>query len=232
MRVQLRPLDAVGDACPAGTTQLWHARLQWLCRDVPLDLRVLAAEPVPLPAAEPSEPAPGAIARCVRACAGRHALLLLANPATALGTARIALAEGVRLMAIATPEDEACWDAMLALGQPCYGVRGSVAVDVMRPDPLGILTALAFGSFQSGEGLEAAISESPNHVSWTCDEAVSAEVIGRSGFPLASQTGRSGRYDDRGNEGVVRVVLRAGERACWTQPRFIAPRKEACAAPA
>jgi hypothetical protein len=232
MRLHLRPLDATGDACPAGPAVLWHARLQWACRDAPLDLRVLAAEPLPLPAPEASEPVPGAIARCVRACAGRNAVLLLGNPAAALGVTRIALAEGVRLMAIETSEDEACWDALLALGQPCYGVRGTLAVEVLRADPLGILTALAFGSFQASDGLDATISEGPHHVGWTCGGPVDAEVLGRNGFPLASQSGCSGRYDDRGNEGVVRVVLRAGDRACWTQPRFVAPRKDACGSPA
>lgn len=229
MRLDLRPLDAIGDTCLAGTAALWHARLQWSCRDAPLDLRVLAAGPLTLPEPEPSEPVPGALARCVRACAGRNAVLLLANPAAALGPSRIALAEGIRLMAIATPEDEACWDALLALGQPCYGVRGSLAVEVLRPDPLGVLSALAFGSFLACEGLDASISESPHHVAWACGKPVEAEVLGRAGFPLARLSGPSGRYDDRGNEGLVRVVLRAGDRACWTQPRFVAPRKDACA---
>ncbi len=233
MRLHLRPLDAAGATCqvvggPPGLS-LQHARLAWNCAGTPLDLRVLSAEPVALPEPEPSEPVPGALARCVRACAGRNALLLLANPAVALGPSRIALAEGVRLMAIATPEDEACWDALLALGQPCYGVRASLAVEVLRPDPLGVLSALAFGSFLACEGLDASISESPRHVAWTCGEPADAEVLGRAGFPLARSTGPSGRYDDRGSEGLVRVVLRAGDRACWTQPRFLAPRKDACA---
>ena len=227
MRLHLRPLDATGDTCPAGPAVLWHARVRWACRDAPLDLRVLAAEPLTLPAPEASEPVPGAIARCVRACAGQNAVLLLGNPAAALGVTRIALAEGVRLMAIETSEDEACWDALLALGQPCYGVRGSLAMELLRPDPAGILSALAFGAFQASDGLDATISESPHHVAWSCSEPVAAEVIGRNGFPLASLRGPTGRYDDRGSEGVVRVALRAGERACWTQPRFVAPRKDA-----
>lgn len=233
MRLHLRPLAADGSSCPVAGgppgLALWHARLAWNCAGTPLDLRLLASEPLALPQPEPSEPVPGAIARCVRACAGSGALLLLANPAAALGPERIALAEGIRLMSIATPEDEACWDALLALGQPCYGVRDSLSIELLRPDPLGVLSALAFGSFQACDGLAATISESPRHVAWTCDEAVAAEIIGRSGFTLASQTGTSGRYDDRGNEGVVRAVLRAGGRACWTQPRFVAPRKDACA---
>lgn len=232
MRVQLRPLEATGDACPvdggpAGLA-LWHARLAWTCAGVPLDLRVLAAEPFPLPAPEPSEPVPGALARCVRAAAGQGALLLLANPARALGAERIALAEGVRLFGIASEEDEACWDALLALGQPCYGVRGTLELDVLRPRPANIVSALSFGVFLCQEGLAPLLDESPRHVAWTCSETVQAEVIGRGGFSLATATGMSGRYDDRGNEGVVRVVLRAGARACWSQPRFVAPRKDAC----
>ena len=195
-----------------------------------MDLRVLAPEPLALPAPEPSEAVPGAIARCLRACSGSGGLLLLANPATALGASRIALAEGIRLMAIAAEADEACWDALLALGQPCYGVRGTICVDVLRPRPANILSALSFGVFFASDGLMPdSLDESPRHVAWSCGEPVSAEVLGRNGFTLASHQGATGRYDDRGNEGVVRVVLRAGDRACWTQPRFVAPRKDACA---
>lgn len=235
MRVSLRPLDAVGDACPVSGgppgLALWHARLAWSCAGTPLDLRVLGAEAIPLPAAEPSEPVPGALARCVRAIAGQGALLLLANPAQALGPGRIALAEGVRLMAIADEADEACWDALLALGQPCYGVRGAVELDVLRPRPANIVSALSFGVFLCQEGLAPALDEGPRHVAWSCAEPVRAEVLGRGGFALAQADGPAGRYDDRGSEGVVRVVLRTADgRGCWSQPRFVAPRKDACGA--
>ncbi len=234
MRLQLRPLDATEGTCPVtggpDGLALWHTRLDWICRGSPLDLRVFAPEPIVLPEPEASEPIPGAIARCVRACSGTGGLLLLANPTQALGPERIALAEGIRLMAITNEADEACWDALLAVGQPCYGVRGSLAVEVMRPRPANLLSALSFGVFLASEGLmPGSLDESPRHVAWTCDEPVEAEVIGRNGYTLASSSGREGRYDDRGNEGVVRVVLRAGTRACWTQPRFVAPRKDACA---
>lgn len=234
MRLRLRPLDATGDSCPVdggpSGLVLWHARLAWTCRGTPLDLRVFAPEPLRLPEPEASEAVPSAIARCVRACAGHGALLLLANPAAALGPEHIALAEGVRLMAIADEADEACWDAMLALGQPCYGVRGTLAVEVLRPRPANLLSALSFGVFYAADGLEpTSLDESPRHVAWSCSETVGAEVIGRQGFTLARIDGHSGRYDDRGNEGVIRVVLRTGGRTCWTQPRFIAPHRDACA---
>ncbi len=233
MRLQLDPLAAIGDACPIHggpkDLTLWHARLAWTCQGTSLDLRVLAPEPLALPLPEASEAVPGAIARCVRACAGSGALLLLANPSAALGVERIALAEGIRLMAITSEADEACWDALLALGQPCYGVRGTITVEVIRPRPANLLSALSFGVFYASDGLDpVALDESPRHVAWTCAEPVNAEVLGRRGFTLASTNGTSGRYDDLGNEGVIRVVLRAGSRTCWTQPRFIAPRKDAC----
>jgi hypothetical protein len=233
MRLELSPLAAQGDVCqvsggPDGL-HLWHARLQWTCQGTLLDLRVLAPEPISLPTAEETEAVPGAIARCVRACAGNGALLLLANPAEALGTERIALAEGVRLFAIASEADAACWDALLALGQPCYGIRDRLAVEVLRPRPANLLSALSFGVFYAHDGLEPlSLEESPKHVAWTCAGPVQAEVLGKRGFTLAESVGPAGRYDDRGNEGVVRVVLRAGGQSCWTQPRFVAPRKDAC----
>ncbi|HAT11040.1 MAG TPA: hypothetical protein DCS97_10705 [Planctomycetes bacterium] len=233
MRLELSPLAALGEVCPiTGGPEglhLWHARLVWTCQGTRLDLRVLAPEPLALPAAEPTEPVPGAIARCVRACAGQGALLLLANPAEALGVERIALAEGVRLFAIASEADTACWDALLALGQPCYGVRDRLAVEVLRPRPANLLSALSFGVFYAHDGLEPlSLEESPKHLAWTCAETVHAEVLGKRGFTLAEADGPVGRYDDRGNEGVVRAVLHAGGRSCWTQPRFVAPRKDAC----
>jgi hypothetical protein len=236
MRFALRPLHVDGDACEAvgigsadsRTIRLWHARLDWNCRDAPLALRVLAPEPVALPAPEISEPVPGAIARCLRDLSGSGALLLLANPAAALGPSRIAMAEGIRLMAIADEADEACWDALLALGQPCYGVRGEVQVEVLRPRPANLLSALSFGAFTCHEGLAAEIDEGPRHVAWTCAATVEAEIIGRGGFAVDRRSGASGRYDDRGGEGSVRAVLRSAAGACWTQPRLVAARRESC----
>src|SRR5947207_13143474 len=104
MRVRCRLLEVLGDSVPIDGVEgaLWQARMHWQCSDARLDVRVLAAEPLELPAAEPSEPVAGAIARLVAATRGSHALLLLANPAEALGASRIALAEGVRLVAVAT----------------------------------------------------------------------------------------------------------------------------------
>jgi hypothetical protein len=228
MRLTLDPLAAAGDAVPvAGGSEavaLWQARLAWNCRGTPLDLRILAPEALPLPAAEPSEPVAGAIARCVQVFAGSGALLLLANPAVALGPARIAFAQGVRLFAIATAADEATWDAALALGQPVYGVRGTVVAEVLRPRPANLLSALAFGAFHCAEGLDCRIEDSPRGVVWTCDRAVAASVLGKGGFEVAHHDGPAGSYQDRGNECVVRVVLRTDDGgACWTQPRFIGP---------
>lgn len=233
MRLSLRPLDADGDSVavsggPPGLA-LWHARLRWVCRGAPLDLRVLAPEPLVLPEPEPSEAVAGALARCLRACAGGGGLLLLANPAEALGAGRIALAEGVRLMAVAGPADEACWDALLALGQPCYGVRGTVVAEVLRPRGANLLSALSFGAFWCEDGLAAElIDEGPRHVAWRCPGAERAQVLGKGGFPLAELPGPEGRYDDTGSEGVVRVALGAPAGVCLTQPRMVAPRREAC----
>lgn len=234
MRLRLRPLDATADAVPVlGSPRplaLWHHRLDWTCAGTRLDLRILAAEAFPLPEPEPSEPVPGAIARVVRSLAGQGALALLANPAEALGPARIAFAEGVRLMSIAAEADEACWDAILGLGQPCYGVRGEVVVEVVNPRPAGVLSALSFGVFYCHEGLEpTSLDEDRQGVAWQAAEPVEATVFARGGFAVARQSGSEGRYADRGNEGSVRVVLRAGTRSCWSQPRFVAPRKDACA---
>lgn len=232
MRLRCRPLDAEGEALSvSGAPQplaLWHRRLAWRCREVPLDLRVLAAEPIALPEPEPSEPVPGAIARVVAAISGQGALILLANPAAALGPQRMAFADGIRLIGIASEADLACWDALLALGQPSYGVRNEVVCEVINPRPAGLLSTLAYGVFYCHDGLEPLIlDETPQGVAWTMDRNVEAAVIGRGGFELASLSGPNGRYADTGQEGTVRVALRSPQGSCWTQPRFIAPRRTA-----
>ena len=53
------------------------------------------------------------------------------------------LAAGCRLLDLAAPGAAACWDALLAAGQPCYGVAGELVCQVARPGPAAVLAALA-----------------------------------------------------------------------------------------
>lgn len=204
---------------------LWRARRRWTCRDAPLACCILAAEPFALPDEVADLPAASALAQALQACAAHGALLILANPAEAFGAQRIGWASGVRALAIGNAEEEACWDALLSLGQPCYGVAGRLVVTVLRPRPANVLSALSFGAFWSCAGLEPlAIEESPRHIAWRCPEAVEAEIVARQGFVVARQRGCEGRYEDTGREGYVRAVLRGPSGTCWTQPRFVMPR--------
>lgn len=231
MRLRLCPLDA-GDvgliaAGDGHDCRLWSQRLRWTCRGVNLDLIVLGPEPVELPSPERTEPPEGAVARVVKACAGWGALVLLANPAEAFGPGRIAFADGIRLIGIATPEDEACWDALLALGQPVYGVRGTVVIDAMSAHPASVISSLAYGNCLACEGLEpVAFHEDRTSVSWDAgrDDAV-ATIIIKGGFEAQRIAAPTGSYTDQGHERTVRIVLRSGDAACWTQPRMIAPRR-------
>jgi hypothetical protein len=214
-----------GPAGPLGA--LWAERLRWTCRGTVLDLRILAAEPLVLPPAEPSEPVESAVARILQAIAGHGALVLLLNPAEAFGPDRITFTEGVRLFAIARPDDLACWDATLSRGQPTYGIRGTLACDVLTPRPAGVLSALAYGLFVCEEGLQlTAFAEDRAGVSWTCaDPAAEATVIVRGGYEAARLPGPTGAWKDLGNEAYVRLVIRTPTGACFTQPRFIGPRR-------
>jgi hypothetical protein len=209
--------------------ELWTRRIDWICRDRRLDLQVLAAEPLPLPEPESSEPVEGAVARIVGALAGSGALALLRDPAAAFGVERIAFAEGLRLFSIASPEDEACWDAALTLGLPIYGLRGAIACEVLRPHPASVLSALAYGQFICEEGLTlGALHEDRSGVAWRTEAAdAEATVVIRGGFEVGRIQGTSGSWRDQGNEGYVRVVVRSSQGACWTQPRFIAPKHAA-----
>jgi hypothetical protein len=241
MRVTCDPLaadgSAAGDQLPLAAAvpiaPLWTQRLRWQCRERLLDLQVIFAEPLALPSSEPSEPVEGALARVCRAVAGTGALVLLRNPAQAFGTGRIAFADGARLLGIASEADEACWDAVLSLGRPIYGVRGTLACEVMSAHPASVLSALAYGMFVCEEGMTLrSLVEDRSQVSWDAGRAdATAAVIIRDGFEAAQVSGASGQWRDQGPEGYVRVVIRAGQGTCWTQPRFLAGRPPASAPP-
>ena len=208
---------------------LWSAAARWRCRGVELALRVVAAEPLGLPEAEATEPVVGAIARLLQAVSGQGALVILENPATALGPERILFAEGVRLFGIATEADMACWDGMIGTGQPVYGVRGTTTLELDRIHPATAISALAYGLFTSDEGLTLdGLHEDRAGVAYVAPRATSAEVVIRGGFTAGTLTGAAGAtvaWKDRGNEVVVRLAISddAGNR-CFTQPRFVVPR--------
>jgi hypothetical protein len=232
VRLTCEPLtaDLVDDRLPVQgangvACELWSRRLEWPCRDRLLRVQIIAAEPIALPAAEPSEPVAGAIARLNQALRGSGGLPVLVNPAEAFGAERIALAEGMRLFAIASAEDEACWDAMLTLGQPVYGLRATVACDCRTTHPGAVISALAYGNFTCEEGLSLArLDETPQGVAYATAGDSEAAVIIRGGFEAARLAGHAGSWRDRGNEAYVRLVVRDGQGTCWTQPRFVAAR--------
>jgi len=204
---------------------LWSRRLQWTCRGRHLDCQVVFAEPMALPHPEPSEPVEGALARIGKILQGTGALLLLRNPAEAFGLERMPFADGVRLIGIGSEADEACWDAALTLARPVYGVRGLISCEVLRPHPASVLSALAYGVFVCEEGLTLSeLQEDRRGVRWVSGRADAvAGVVIRDGYEAASLPGPAGQWRDLGSEGYVRVVVRAGNDACWTQPRFVAP---------
>jgi len=229
MRVTLRPLAAAVDGrieLHGTDSALWSSSIAWNCSDATLTVRVIAVEPVALPTPEPSEPVPSALARLVTALRGQRALLLLANPAMALGAERIALAEGVRLFAIADERDLLCWDRALTIGMPVYGVRGTLVCDLLRPTPDNVLSALGFGAFSCEEGLAPVeLVEDQKGVRWRLAETGEAAVIVRGGFEAQRLRGVSGEWSDGGGEGYVRIEFSTTHGRCWTQPRFIAPRR-------
>lgn len=218
--------DATGAVCG----NLWSHSATWNCRDAPLTFRLISPEMLIVPEMEPTEPVVGALARLLQAVKGSGALVLLGNPAVALGAERILYAEGVRLFAISQPADEACWDALLAHGQPVYGVRGIVSIEVMTPHPAGVVSALAYGLFTCDEGLSlTGLHEDRAGVAYACACATTATVLIRHGFEAAELRGEAHaqvRWLDRGNEAVVRLVITdATGNRCSTQPRFVVPQR-------
>ncbi len=220
--------DAAGDICGS----LWCHAATWACRDAPLEFRLIGPEPLVVPEPESSEPVVGALARLLQAIKGSGALLLLGNPAAALGAERILYADGVRLFSIVRPEDESCWDALLAYGQPVYGVRGIVSLEASTAHPAGVMSALAYGLFTCDEGLSlTGLHEDRAGVAYACDHATTATVLIRHGFEAAELHGAADqqvRWLDRGNEAVVRLVITDAEgHRCSTQPRFVVPQRGA-----
>lgn len=206
-----------------GRTALWASRQDRQCSDHLLRLLILAPEPIALPEPEPSEPAVGAVARLDRAVRPHGGIIALLNPAASFGVERIAFAEGIRLFAIADPADEACWDAMLSLAKPVYGLRGTIACDCLSLHPGALISALAYGNFVCEEGLRLdAFNEHRAGVDWSAAVDTEATVIVRGGFEAARVAGRTVVWRDRGSEGYVRLVIRGGGGAVWTQPRFVA----------
>ncbi len=202
---------------------LWASRQDWRCSDHLLRLLILGPEPIALPMSEPSEPAAGAVARLDRAVRGQGGIIALLNPAEAFGPERIAFAEGIRLFAITDPADEACWDAMLSLARPVYGLRGTISCDCLSLHPGALISALAYGNFVCEEGLTLeAFDEHRAGVDWRAGVDTEASVIVRGGFEASRVSGRSVAWRDRGSEGYVRMVIRGGGGALWTQPRFVA----------
>ncbi len=230
MRLELDPLGCDGNRVPVNVDgvaafSLWSTRLDWICAGEPLRVQILAAEALPLPESEPSEPAPGAIARIAASLAGTRAVAILHHPGRTFSPERIAFAEGARIFALGDEADERCWDAMLTRGVPVWGLRGKAVCTVDRADERSVIGALIYGNFHAEDGLSLdRIEETRTGVSWTCarDDA-QAEVIARGGFPISRQAGASGRWTDRGDEGYVRISTRAGDSVAFTQPRFIAP---------
>ena len=218
----------VRDAGGVEVCTVWGHAARWQCRDAPLEFRIIGPEPLSLPTAEPSEPTVGALARLQQAIKGSGAIIVLVNPATAFGRERILYADGARLFAIATLADEACWDALLATGQPVYGIRGIASMELMRATAPAVISALAYGLFTCDEGLSlTGLHEDRAGVAYACDRATAATVIIRGGFEAETLRGAPGAQvvrKDRGNEAVVRLVISdADGNRCSTQPRFVVP---------
>ena len=205
---------------------LWRHAARWKCSDAILDFRVLGCEEVPLPEPEPTEPVVGALARLLRWTRGAGTLIMLVNPAEAVGVEHIPVTEGVRLFGVTTEADVRCWDALLSTGQPVYGVAGTATLEVQSLKPTSAISALAYGLFTSDCGLTlTGLHEDRTGVVYACDRPTTASVIIRGGFEGGELRGAASEqvaWKDRGNEGYARLAIHdeAGN-FCLTQPRFI-----------
>ena len=215
------------DASGAVVARLWQHQAVWSCAEgLRLAFRILAAEPLAVPPVEPGEPAISALARLVQSVRGSGALVMLDHPAEVFTVDRVHGAEGVRLFGITDEADVAAWDALLAMGQPVYGIRDRLTIEILRPHPASILSALAYGTFTCDDGLVlTGLQEDRAGIAWSSDCATTATAVIRDGFEagtIRTAAGAIGKRADGVGELVVRLVIRDDQgHSCWTQPRFV-----------
>jgi len=199
-----------------------------------LDLRLISLEPIPAESlkTDPREGVEAAITRFAKQFRFPEALLILVNPAQALGEEHMAHAQGCGLLAIETGEGELCWDAALAKGLPIYGLRDELRMVCRRVAATSVLSALAFGVFDCRQGAEleaVQVHDDRNGVAWSGGpDDLQVSVILREGYEVHQANGPAGQWRDRGNEGVVRLRMTTPSGAkLWSQPRFIMPGAQA-----
>ena len=194
-----------------------------------LDLRLISLE---APAEDallwsPDESVEGVLARLAQQFRYPQALLILANPEEALGEEHMAHAMGCGLLAIDEPSRELCWDAALAKGLPIYGIRDELRLSLTRQRASSILSALAFGVFDCRNGTaldEVSVEDHREGVRWSgVPDSAQTVIVLREGYEIPQPPGAEGAWRDRGNEGVVRLRMRADDACLWSQPRFVMP---------
>jgi hypothetical protein len=191
-----------------------------------LAVTALAAAPLPpLPLPVGDEPVESVLAGWVAVARYPRGVLILHDPQAALGRERMPHALGCAAIALDAPGAESCWDAALSVGVPIYGVTGTIVAEAGRGGPVGLVAALAYGLFRCENGLAlSSLREDRRGVAWQCPGAVAGRVIVRGGYEASVLSGEAGNWQDRGNEGFVRVVIDgpAGP-AVWLQPRMVMP---------
>lgn len=226
-RIDWRPEQSELAVANGDAMQLHQRHARWQCRDGEWDFCVISAAPLPeLPTAEPSEPLPGAIARCV-AWARNYDAWVVLNDAEALGPLPLDHLLGIRLLRIDSPERLRLWDRLLSAGMPVYGLRGRLSIQHRIASARSLHSALGFGAFCCEDGLTLTDwQEDRSGIELVLAEegSLRTRVVIRDGFEVDPLEGSSVRYQDRGHEGYVRLVVeRDGEAGVWTQPRMIAP---------
>jgi len=214
----------------AGTLPLTALAWHWRCSDADLRMRCFAAKRLnPLPTPEPSEPVIGALARIQQWARNQHedVVLMLDNPAQALGRDQMTALQGVRLIGIRSESDRSCWDAALSSGLPVYGVYQDICSQLTQPNAASFLTAISYGAFTSGDGVDMEhFEESPKGCRWRLsaapDNAVS--VVVKGGLEAATIEGPEGFWQDAGQEGYVRLEMHQEHHRRFSQPRLVANR--------
>jgi hypothetical protein len=191
-----------------------------------LSVQALAEQPLVAPDPPGDLPPPSLLAALVNWAWRQQALLRLRDPVGLLAGGPVTLLDGFRLMDVGSLAARECWDQAWDAGLQVFGLSRRCCQPA-GPGALAWLTALRFGGFLACNARPPEHwSEDARHSAWRLHRPEArARVVMRGGLDVVLP-GADACWEDRGNEGWLRVELMDGEDCSLSQPRLVSPRRQ------